>query len=308
MGMFTELSILYAKYKPARLMEHLKLFWSRINIPKVIKGTEQAHLWSELVFLYVHYDEFDNAVLAMMERSADAWDHSQFKEIIVKGWLASSSPTVPKTLKFYILNPWYWQYHVPFFSVANVELYYKSLSFYLQEQPTILTDLLTVLVPRIDHTRVVKMFQKTDNLPLIKPYLIAVQHLDLPAINEAYHDLLIEEEDYATLRDSLSNHENFNQVSLAKRLESHELLEFRRLAALLYAKNSKFEESIGLSKEDKLFKDAMITAASSASTEIVEDLLEYFVRIGNKECFAACLFVCYDLVRPDVVEDLQWRQ
>jgi len=31
MGMFTELSILYAKYKPERLMEHLKLFWSRIS-------------------------------------------------------------------------------------------------------------------------------------------------------------------------------------------------------------------------------------------------------------------------------------
>jgi clathrin heavy chain len=191
--------------------------------------------------------------------------------------------------------------------VANVELYYKALSFYLQEQPTLLTDLLTVLVPRIDHTRVVKMFQKTDNLPLIKPYLIAVQHLDLPAINEAYHDLLIEEEDYATLRDSLSNHENFDQVSLAKRLENHELLEFRRLAALLYAKNAKFEESIGLSKNDQLFKDAMITAASSASNEIVEELLEYFVKIGNKECFAACLYICYDLIRPDVVEDLQWR-
>ncbi|CAH7670842.1 clathrin, heavy polypeptide [Phakopsora pachyrhizi] len=275
MGMFTELSILYAKYKPSRLMEHLKLFWSRINIPKVIKSTEQAHLWSELVFLYVHYDEFDNGVLAMMEHSPDAWDHSQFKEIVVK--------------------------------VANVELYYKSLSFYLQEQPTLLTDLLTVLVPRIDHTRVVKIFQKTDNLPLIKPYLIAVQHLDLPAINEAYHDLLIEEEDYATLRDSVSNHENFNQVSLAKRLEKHELLEFRRLASLLYAKNGKFEESISLSKDDKLFKDAMITAASSGSKEIAEELLEYFVKIGNKECFTACLYICYDLIRPDVVEDLQWR-
>lgn len=275
MGMFTELSILYAKYKPSRLMEHLKLFWSRINIPKVIKATEQAHLWPELVFLYVHYDEFDNAVLAMMERSADAWDHSQFKDIIVK--------------------------------VANVELYYKSLSFYLQEQPTLLTDLLTVLVPRVDHTRVVKMFQKTDNLPLIKPYLIAVQHLDLPAINEAYHDLLVEEEDYATLRDSLSNHDSFDQVSLARRLRDHELLEFRRLASLLYAKNGKFEESIGLSKDDKLFKDAMITAASSGSKETVEDLLEYFVKIGNKECFTACLYICYDLIRPDVVEDLQWR-
>jgi clathrin heavy chain len=41
-------------------------------------------LWSELVFLYVKYDEFDNAALAMMERSPNAWEHNQFKEIIVK--------------------------------------------------------------------------------------------------------------------------------------------------------------------------------------------------------------------------------
>lgn len=39
-------------------MEHLKLFVSRINIPKVIRAAEKAHLWSELVFLYVKYDEF----------------------------------------------------------------------------------------------------------------------------------------------------------------------------------------------------------------------------------------------------------
>lgn len=52
----------------------------------------------------------------------------------------------------------------------------------------------------------------------------------------------------------------------------------------------------------------MITAAASQTSDIAEELLEYFVRIGNKECFTACLFVCYDLIRPDVVEDLQWRQ
>lgn len=40
------------------VMEHLKLFVSRINIPKVIKATERAHLWPELVFLYIKYDEF----------------------------------------------------------------------------------------------------------------------------------------------------------------------------------------------------------------------------------------------------------
>jgi hypothetical protein len=58
MGIFTELAILYSKYKPEKLMEHLKLFVSRINIPKVIRSAEAAHLWSELVFLYVKYDEF----------------------------------------------------------------------------------------------------------------------------------------------------------------------------------------------------------------------------------------------------------
>lgn len=35
MGMFTELAILYSKYKPVKMREHLELFWSRVNIPKV---------------------------------------------------------------------------------------------------------------------------------------------------------------------------------------------------------------------------------------------------------------------------------
>ena len=73
MAMFTELAILYTKYKPQKTMEHLKLFWSRINIPKVIRACEEAALHAEQVMLYIHYDEFDNAVLAMMEYSVDAW-------------------------------------------------------------------------------------------------------------------------------------------------------------------------------------------------------------------------------------------
>ncbi|CAL1714911.1 unnamed protein product [Somion occarium] len=275
MGIFTELAILYSKYRPEKLMEHLKLFVSRINIPKVIKATERAHLWPELVFLYIKYDEFDNAALAMIERSADAWEHNQFKDVIVR--------------------------------VANIEIYYKSLTFYLQEQPTLLTDLLTVLIPRIDHTRVVKMFRLIDHIPLIRSYLIAVQHLNITAVNEAYNDLLIEEEDYKTLRDSIDSFDNFNNIELARRLEKHELLEFRRLAAHLYKKNARWEESIALSKQDKLYKDAVITAATSASIEVAEDLLSYFVDIGNKECFAAALYVCFDLLREDIVEELSWQ-
>ena len=124
------------------------------------------------------------------------------------------------------------------------------MSFYLQEQPPLLTDLLTVLIPRIDHSRVVRMFRQVDHIPLIRSYLIAVQHvgpftlnqdiylllfqLNIEAVNDAYNDLLIEEEDYKTLRDSIDSFDNFDNGGLARRLEKHELLEFRRLAAHLY--------------------------------------------------------------------------
>ena len=53
------------------VMEHLKLFASRINIPKVIRGAEKAHLWPELVFLYVKYDEFVCAPIEISTVGAD---------------------------------------------------------------------------------------------------------------------------------------------------------------------------------------------------------------------------------------------
>ena len=84
MGMFTELAILYTKYRPEKTDEHLRLFWSRLNIPKVIRACDEAHLWKEMVFLYENYDEFDNASLSMITHAADAWEHSRFKDIVVK--------------------------------------------------------------------------------------------------------------------------------------------------------------------------------------------------------------------------------
>jgi hypothetical protein len=48
------------------VLEHLKLFVSRINIPKVIKAVEKAHLWPELVFLYIKYDEFVRIVTSVV--------------------------------------------------------------------------------------------------------------------------------------------------------------------------------------------------------------------------------------------------
>jgi clathrin heavy chain len=219
------------------------LLFQRINIPKMIRACEEAHLWPELVFLYSHYDEYDNAALAMMERAADAWEHQTFKETIVK--------------------------------VANLEIYYRALNFYLQEQPSLMTDLLQALTPRIDVNRVVRMFEKSDNIPLIKPFLLNVQTQNKRAVNDAINDLLIEEEDYKQLRDSVENFDNYEAVALAQRLEKHELVFFRQIAASIYRKNKRWEKSIELSKQDKLYKDAIETSAISGKPNVVEELLRY---------------------------------
>ena len=89
-------------------------------------------MWAELVFLYDKYEEYDNAVLAMMAHPTEAWRESHFKDIITK--------------------------------VANIELYHKAIQFYLDYKPMMLNDLLVVLAPRLDHTRAVNFFTKVINI------------------------------------------------------------------------------------------------------------------------------------------------
>uniref|UniRef100_A0A6M2DM88 Clathrin heavy chain n=1 Tax=Xenopsylla cheopis TaxID=163159 RepID=A0A6M2DM88_XENCH len=275
MGMFTELAILYSKYKTAKMREHLELFWSRVNIPKVLRAAEQAHLWSELVFLYDKYEEYDNAVLAMMAHPTEAWREGHFKDIVTK--------------------------------VANMELYYKAIQFYLDYKPLLLNDILLVLAPRMDHTRAVAFFTKTNHLQLVKAYLRSVQSLNNKAINEALNGLLIDEEDYQGLRTSIDAFDNFDNIALAQQLEKHELTEFRRIAAYLYKGNNRWKQSVELCKKDRLFKDAMEYAAESRQQDVAEELLSWFLERGAHDCFAACLYQCYDLLRPDVIMELAWR-
>uniref|UniRef100_A0A3Q3KLY7 Clathrin heavy chain n=1 Tax=Monopterus albus TaxID=43700 RepID=A0A3Q3KLY7_MONAL len=241
MGMFTELAILYSKFKPQKMREHLELFWSRVNIPKVLRAAEQSHLWAELVFLYDKYEEYDNAIITMMSHPTDAWKEGLFKDIITK--------------------------------VANVELYYKSLYFYLEYKPLLLNDLLTILSPRLDHSRAVAFFSKVNQLKLVKPYLRSVQSHNNKSVNEALNNLLTEEEDY--------------QVShpFTYRCSLHQCI----------------------LKTVSLCTDAMLYAAESKDAELAETLLQWFLEEGRKECFAACLFASYDLLHPDVVLELAWR-
>uniref|UniRef100_A0A7S4QZJ1 Clathrin heavy chain n=1 Tax=Alexandrium monilatum TaxID=311494 RepID=A0A7S4QZJ1_9DINO len=275
-GMYTELAVLYSKYRPEKLMDFIKLNTNRLNIPKLIQACERHHLWQHAIFLYTHYDEFDAAANAMMAHSPTAFSHDQFQMIMQK--------------------------------VSNSELYYRAVQFYLEEQPMRVNSLLSTITPKVDHARVVQQVRKAGHLALIMPYLKAVQQHNLQPVNEALNELYVEAEQHEELRSSIEDFDNIDQIGLAQRLERHELVEMRRIAALVYKKNKRYMQSIDLSKLDKMYKDAMETARDSGNADLAESLLRYFVDENMRECFAACLFTCYDLIRPDVGVELAWRK
>ncbi|CAK0789008.1 unnamed protein product, partial [Prorocentrum cordatum] len=98
-GMYTELGILFAKYKPDKLMDFIKMNTAKLNIPKLTNACERHYLWEEAVFLHSHYDEYDLAASTMMAHSPVAYSHDKFLMIMQK--------------------------------VSNMELYYRAISFRL---------------------------------------------------------------------------------------------------------------------------------------------------------------------------------
>jgi len=275
MGIYTELGILYAKFKDDKLMNHIKIFGGKINIPKLIRACEEYQHWLELRVLYQKYEEYDNAVTTMIQHTPEAFEHPVFKDIITK--------------------------------VANTEILYKAIKFYLDTHPTDINDLMATITTRVDHVRVTKLVQKEGHLPMIKEYLQAVQHNNLQAVNDALHELYVEAGDFEEVRKSVETYDNVDLLKLAQDLEKHELCEFRRLAAFVYKKKGKHTNSVELSKADGMYKDAMETAAESKSSEICEELLRFFVEEGRSDCFASSLYTMYDYLLPDVVLELAYR-
>ncbi|KAL7107602.1 hypothetical protein ACP275_06G065400 [Erythranthe tilingii] len=276
MDIFTELGVLYARHGHEKLMKHIKLFSSRLCIANLIQACEEQQHWQEVTYLYIQYEEFDNAATTVMNHSPEAWDHAQFKDIIVK--------------------------------VVNVDLYYRAVLFCLQEHPDLINDLLNVLARLVDHGRVVGITKEAGHLHLVQPYMEAVQSSNVYAVNEALNEIYVEKKDYGSLRKSVELHDDFDHIRLAQKIEKHELRRMRSVAAYIYKKIGRWKQSIALSKKDNFDKDAMETASESGSRELAEELLGYFaIQEGKEEYFASCLYFCYNLVRPDVVLELVWR-
>jgi clathrin heavy chain len=256
-------------------MEHCKVFFSKLNVSKVVRACERARLWDPAVYLYMHDKQHDSALKVMMER-ANSWDNDLFLDSVTK--------------------------------VRNAELMYKAVGFYLNFHPGLFTRLMDVMEEQIDHSRVVSQLRRTGDwaLQLGQDYLKSVQKVNLSAVNEALNELYLEDEDYEALRKSIDTFNNFNMIALASKLATHELLEFRRISAYVYRCNKKWSQSIELSKNDKMWKDCIDTANESGDAETIEDLLRFFCESSERECFSAALYTCFTHVSPDVAMELAW--
>lgn len=212
----------------------------------------------------------------MMEHSPSAWRHDVFAQSIMR--------------------------------VSNQDLYYRAIIFYLEEEPMLLNDLLNLISAKLDLAKLVSVMKRTGYIALIEPFLKSAQPQNIAAVNEALNEIYLEKQDYQALRASIKDYDSFETIQLASELEHHELLECRRISALLFRKNKRYKKSIEISQKDNLYKDAMETVAESKDKQLAEELMRFIMDKEDKELFAAMLFTCYELIQPDVALELAWRR
>lgn len=51
----------------------------------------------------------------------------------------------------------------------------------------------------------------------------------------------------------------------------------------------------------------METVAESKDPALAEDLMRFIMEMEDKELFAAMLYTCYELIKPDVALEVAWR-
>lgn len=77
------------------------------------------------------------------------------------------------------------------------------------------------------------------------------------------------------------------QIGLATRLERHDLMEFRRIAAHIYKSNLRWRKAVALAKQDKLYK---VLACSSPKA--------HFDEICRRCMYLYCGIACQHRASP----------
>ena len=275
-AIFTELASLYAKYKPDALLEHIRLYSKKLNSHAVMASCSQYHHWLSLRVLHVANEDWLGAAQTMMEHPAECWEHELFKETITK--------------------------------MGTSDMCYTSIGFYLAHAPGKLHDFLMTVAKKIDSERVMTEVKKKAPLSFIRKFLESTQDRNVRRVNDALNAMYVEEDDFASLRRSVDNYNNFDSAELSASLEALPLFEFRKIALALHRRNKRFVHAIEVAKANDLYAEAIESAAESKDAELAEKLLLWFVTEKKRQdCFVSCLYQCYDLIPAHFALELGWR-
>ncbi|KAA6385299.1 MAG: putative Clathrin heavy chain, partial [Streblomastix strix] len=282
-GIYTELGSLYSNFREEKLLEHIKLFHKHIILPQLMLVCRSNEQWSAVCLLQEHKGDHQDAAYTMIDH-ADAWKHSAFKEAMSR--------------------------------VSSKGAVNRAIDFYMQQHPRLLSELLTSIGENVDNGDLIFRLKNRGLLWLARSYLLNVQETakqEIKEVNEAVVELLLEEESVDELRRIIELYPTFNQLGLAAKLEEHPLLALRRLGSWVYTLNKRFQSAVAIAKKDRMYEDAMLSAAMSGESALAEELLRYFAfdkevnPAQRPNCFAACTYRCYDILQPDVVMELAWR-
>lgn len=345
--LFTSFGKLICKYTPSEYMPFLQAHHHQCNVSQLINSTKQAHLYSELVYLYTINEEVDNALQTMIEHPT-AFNHAEAKKLLNK--------------------------------CISLDLVYRVIRCYGERYPELLVDTLKAMTdgfvsqdmvndgitsktgkqvddrdatlehedlaaaatngttPRIDIARVITLLCPNIISPfLLFDYLMSLPlHLtDVPSVNECMFNMLIESGNYAILerlvcggkgnntnvemtptvmKYNLKKHTHFDSIALASQLESHPLVFFRRIASALYRSPSvrRFSHALTVSRRDYLYSDCIKTVQLSKDPKLVSAAVDFFLNgdiIGEcrKEVLASLEIADINEVRKECVAALLYR-
>eukprot|EP00770_Monocercomonoides_exilis_P002715 MONOS_2699.1-p1 / transcript=MONOS_2699.1 / gene=MONOS_2699 / organism=Monocercomonoides_exilis_PA203 / gene_product= Clathrin heavy chain A / transcript_product= Clathrin heavy chain A / location=Mono_scaffold00057:11535-18612(-) / protein_length=2194 / sequence_SO=supercontig / SO=protein_coding / is_pseudo=false len=373
--LLTHLGIVFAQHFPERLMRHIELHHHLLLEPPLRKACELNEEWAELRVLEMLKTNYDDAVEVMLLHP-EAWDdqsarnacqHVENKELIYRcidfyaryhpklldsfadcvkeiadkagkgvGFLQrdekrkrkakkdKDDPFARPVLPLVLLNP----------SIAS----HPCQAHIGNELPSTfsLSDVVSqdIAIPSSSSSSSSSSFGEYLTQPC--PHF---------ALNEALNELFVEEEDVASLLKSVCTHTAYDQLALARQLELHHLLMFRRIAAVIFAANGRFSHAISILCADHLIGDAIRVAAASKDRSLADQMLHFIAdemdsdrKAGNEEksekgssleiikdrhfvvesdaaltklqresCFGAMLYECYDLIPLSTVLDVAWN-
>ncbi len=74
------------------MLSRRQVYWSRVNVSKLLRAVETGRHWEAAAFLYVSTGDFDQGVRVMVKHSPVAYNSDKFLEIIQK---VGASPLFP---------------------------------------------------------------------------------------------------------------------------------------------------------------------------------------------------------------------